>query len=443
MTSNGSIGVIQPDDRWRQIVAELAEGFVSFDADWRFTECNRIAQRLLGQSRDALLGRKLWDVAGLSAESAFGALARLVATHHQSEDAEIAYRRQGRARLLSVRAFPVDGGVAAVWRDITGLRAAERRLALSEVRFREIADDVPAAAWVSGEDGKLQYINQAMADALGRPRRALLGDRWLKFIDPEDRARMLESRAEAFAKHTSFQHEGRFRRPDGGLRIIQLWGRPRFGRRGEFRGFIGAAADITEQRESEQRHRLLINELNHRVKNTLATVQSVVRHTLRDYDAPPELERAVTERLMALSAAHNVLSRELWKDAELSQLVGEVLAPFAHAGRISTAGPQVRISPKTAIALSMGLMELATNAAKHGALSTPDGRVELSWIASRQAVALEWRERGGPPVASPQLSGFGSVLLGRVLASELGHPPELVYAPEGLICRIHAPVAAE
>lgn len=124
--------------------------------------------------------------------------------------------------------------------------------------------------------------------------------------------------------------------------------------------------------------------------------------------------------------------------AELSEIISEVLQPCGYAGRISTIGPKARLSPKTAIAMSMGLQELATNAAKHGALATPDGQVQLSWIKSDRVVELEWREIGGPHVAAPEPTGFGSVLLCRVLPSELGHPVEMIHAPDGLICRLGA-----
>jgi two-component sensor histidine kinase len=184
---------------------------------------------------------------------------------------------------------------------------------------------------------------------------------------------------------------------------------------------------------------LLIHELNHRVKNTLAMVQALVRHTLRDHDVPREVEQEVTERLIALSAAHDVLCREEWRDAELSEVIGELMLPYDRAGRLQISGPKVWISPRTAIGLAMGLQELATNAAKYGALSAPGGRVELRWKRRGELIELEWRESGGPPVTTPKLSGFGSLLLGRLLAAQLGHPAELTYAPEGLTCRLQAP----
>lgn len=427
-------------DRSRQLLDALRQGFLSLDADWRLTDCNVIAERLFGYSRSDLIGQQYCDLGGLGPDSAFADLVRKVAVSRTPEEAEIRFRGRGRSKLLEVRAFALGEGVGAVWNDITAARAAERRLALSEARHRAVADGQPAAAWLSRADGKLVFINQAMVDALGRAREDLLGDGWMDSLDPESRASFLAERARARANHNSVHYEGFFRRPDGSQRIIQIYGRPRFGVSGAFCGFVGMAADVTEARDFERRQSLLIEELNHRVKNTLAVVQSLVRYTLRDHGATREMERAVTERLMALSSAHNLLNRQEWTGADLEELVGAIVRPYDPSGRIWTAGPRVRLAPKVGIALAMALQELATNAVKHGALSSPDGRVELAWSRDQEAVNLEWRESHGPPASSPERTGFGSLLLGRMLEGELGRAAEMIYTPQGLTCRIRAPV---
>jgi PAS domain S-box-containing protein len=429
------------DDQARHIIAQLAEGFVSLDADWRVIECNAAAARLLDRTREELVGRNLFEAAGLGSDSPFATFARQVIASQSQEDAEVTYERDGRSRIFALHGFPLGRGVAAVWRDITAARLAERELAESKAQYRQVADGIPAAAWMSDADGKLEYINDAFVEALGKSRRMLLGDGWIDSVDPADRARMVRLREEARVHYTSLQGEVRFRRPDESLRILVLTGRPRF-EAGKFAGHVGIMSDVTEAREGERRQKLLIDELNHRVKNTLATVQSLVRLTMRDYDVPDEMERAINERLMALSEAHDVLSREKWEDAKLTDLIREVTGPFSGSGRITTVGPGVLIAPRTAIALGMGLHELASNSAKHGALSSPEGHVALSWTRKGGDIELEWRERGGPRVEPPRISGFGSRLLGRGLAVELGRSAEMTYAPEGLTCRIHAPVLA-
>ena len=426
--------------RAREIVEGVADGFLSLGADWCITDCNAGAERLLRRERDDVLGLRLWSVAGLAKDSAFAELGRRVARRRRPEEAEFTYRADRRSRLLLVRAFPLAGGIAAAWRDITKVRASERRLAASEANRREVADDLPAAAWLSKANGGLIFINEAMADDLGRPRSELLGEGWMQSIDPDDRAGMEVARAEARANAAPVQYEGKFRRPDGSLRIIQLYGRPRFDRGGNFTGHVGTATDVTEVRAAEARQRLLINELNHRVKNTLMTVQALVRQTLREHNVAPELEAALNGRIFALAAAHDVLTREKWVGAELGAIAAEATKPYSEDRAFSFSGPGVKIGPKTAVAIALALHELSANAMKYGSLSSPTGQVSLAWSCAGDVATLEWRESGGPPAAPPEPAAFSLRLLGPVLEGELGAPAELDYAPTGLVCRIRAPI---
>jgi len=205
-----------------------------------------------------------------------------------------------------------------------------------------------------------------------------------------------------------------------------------------------ALARARVERQASERQRLLINELNHRVKNTLATIQSLVHQTLRDGVVTAEARERLTERLLALSTAHNVLTRENWKSADLGEIAREALRPYDDPPgvHIDISGPPARLAPNVALALSMALHELATNAVKYGALSSPNGRVAVAWapVPTSAAMALDWRETGGPPVTPPTSKGFGSRLLSS-LTGELGAPADVCYAPDGVTCRLRAPVA--
>ena len=205
-----------------------------------------------------------------------------------------------------------------------------------------------------------------------------------------------------------------------------------------------ALARARVERLAGERQRLLINELNHRVKNTLATIQSLVHQTLRDGLVTRDARERLTERLLALSAAHNVLTRENWKSADLGEIAAEALRPYDDplGSRITASGPSARLAPNVALALSMALHELATNAVKYGGLSTADGRVEVIWTreADSRAMVLDWRERGGPAVVAPTTSGFGARLLAG-LAGELGAPAVVTYDTAGVTCRLRIPIA--
>jgi two-component sensor histidine kinase len=189
------------------------------------------------------------------------------------------------------------------------------------------------------------------------------------------------------------------------------------------------------------------NELNHRVKNTLATVQSIAAQTLRASALEEVARHAFDARLIALSNAHNLLMQENWAGATLSEVVKTALGPrdTPDDTRFKVmAGPDIRLSPKTALAVAMALHELSTNALKYGALSAPRGCVDLSWEARGEGEVarflMEWRERGGPPVRAPGKPGFGTRLVERGLAAELGGTVRLAYERKGLVCTIEAPL---
>jgi two-component sensor histidine kinase len=200
------------------------------------------------------------------------------------------------------------------------------------------------------------------------------------------------------------------------------------------------ARDVTDQRAFEERQTLLIHELNHRVKNTLALVQALALQSFRAGRTPAQGQDAFQSRLASLAAAHDLLSREQWEGATLDELIADATRVYGEGpGRIHVAGPRVVVTPKAAIALVLALHELGTNAAKYGALSVPDGRVDLNWEIEDGRLRIEWRESGGPPVSAPSRRGFGLRMIERALASDLSGTATIVFAPEGLLCRIDAP----
>jgi PAS domain S-box-containing protein len=336
-------------------------------------------------------------------------------------------------------------GMLGVVADITAQKVADAAIRESEERFRAMADSAPAPVWVTSAAGPIEFVNQAFGEYVGRPREELLGDVWLDLLHPDDIATIVAARAAARGQTAAYAYEARFKRHDGAWRLMLVHSQPRFhDTTGRFQGYVGIATDITDARAAESRQRLLINELNHRVKNTLATVQSLARQTLKDGLAPRDARKLLEARLMALSAAHNVLTRETWAGAELTEIAAEAVRPFEdpQAPRIALAGPPVRTSPNVALALSLALHELATNATKYGALSRPGGQVAVSWKNGGETITLTWRETGGPALSGPPAAkGFGSRLLGPGLSGELGAPATLQWEPTGLVCTLVAPIS--
>jgi two-component sensor histidine kinase len=207
------------------------------------------------------------------------------------------------------------------------------------------------------------------------------------------------------------------------------------------------AIDISERKRGEEQRRLLVNELNHRVKNTLAIVQSLVLQTMRGAASMNEARAAVSDRLVALAKAHDVLTRENWESADLRDLLDSVLAPHQGRGRFTIAGPAVRVNPSLALALALAIHELGTNAAKYGALSGEGGTVAITWEIAREADApwlhLRWQEHDGPPVVMPTRKGFGSRLIEDSFSYSIGGSARIDYAADGVICIVRAPLAVK
>jgi two-component system CheB/CheR fusion protein len=205
------------------------------------------------------------------------------------------------------------------------------------------------------------------------------------------------------------------------------------------------ASDATARKRMETHQTLLMHELSHRVKNTLATVQSITAQTLRASGVSAEARAILEGRLIALAHAHDVLMEQNWEGADLRQIVSRALEAFAWSGggRLWLEGPAVHVAPKAALALAMALQELATNASKYGAFSNDTGRVNVSWVlggTDRPVLSLRWQESGGPPVAAPSHEGFGSRLIKRGLSEELEGEVNVDYAPGGVVCTIDFPL---
>ena len=259
-------------------------------------------------------------------------------------------------------------------------------------------------------------------------------------IEPEDAERAIGLRQSSEARR---QIEYRIRLPDGTSRFISSMSDVVRGPAGNPQRIIGVVADVTERRRAEDRQRLLINELNHRVKNTLATVQSIAAQTLRAAPDTASALEAFEARLLALAATHDLLTTESWHGARIGDVASSAMAPFETTRRpqIQRSGPAVWVSAQRALALSMALHELATNAVKYGALSRPEGRVAIRWRKSKEdEITLTWVEQGGPRVEPPTRSGFGTRLMQRSLARELTGAVAFEFAPEGVRCDIRFPL---
>ena len=232
----------------------------------------------------------------------------------------------------------------------------------------------------------------------------------------------------------------RVKQLDGSWRWLSAWGRVEFEGHGSQRkpvAIVGASRDLTKPKEAEQLQRLLLNELNHRIKNTFATIQAITAQTLRAALDLPSARQALDLRIRSLAQAHDLLTVRAWTAANLTDVVMRALDAFTKT-QLTLSGIAIDVPPKHALALSLALHELATNAVKYGALSCPEGHVNVQWGVQHGMLHLDWKETGGPPVAPPTKKGFGSRLLEQLLSRDLDGDTKLIYEVSGLRCSITA-----
>lgn len=258
-------------------------------------------------------------------------------------------------------------------------------------------------------------------------------------IHPDDRRMRDDAVDAAIRDGTPLDVEYRLTTPQGEERWVQVRGQATYRADGTPLEMAGVSQDVTERRRADEHRDLLANELSHRVKNSLATVQAVAAQTLRSAGSLAEAQATLEARIQAMAAATNSLVNESWEGASLRDLLEKALAPFGTSedDRFEISGPEVRLPAELAVSFGLGIHELATNASKYGALSRAGGKVEVSWRLSSgetgKGLEFFWRETGGPPVSAPTRIGFGGKLIKRVLAQETGGKVAIDYRPEGVV----------
>jgi PAS domain S-box-containing protein len=369
------------------------------------------------------------------------------------EDAERGYRwyrlliskmrdAQGRDYAWAGAAIDIDEHK----RTEDALRQSEERFRLASEAFHGgVSDHDPATNEVARTKRHLEIVGETAESFEGTARA------WYDRIHPDDLPAYDAARRPLFEGDAAqYEAEYRIRHRDG--HWVWIWHRAIAKRdeSGRLTRVIGSLIDITERKSAEEQQQLLVHELNHRVKNTLATVQSLAAQTMRSAGSLKEFTAAFEARLFALSKTHNLLTEGAWAGASLRALLEIEVAPYAEggeSGRFSLAGMHdVHLGPRAAVALGLAFHELATNAVKYGALSNDSGSIAVMWnledAPQEQQLLLHlvWTEQGGPAVEKPRRRGFGTRLIERGIASELGGEVLLEHKPEGLVCEMRVPL---
>lgn len=413
-----------------------------------------------GQSHNAFrVDQRSFELDGTPVERSM--VSEVLATGTAVRDAErIVERSDGSRVIVSINIDPLRDakgnlvGAVNCFLDITERKRMDAalehsRLLALEQEQRLAATYEHAAIGISevAPDGRFLRVNEAICAITGYSRDELLAVKLFRYTHPDD----ADPDREGFRKQVAgdldfYSVEKRFIRKDGRVIWLSVRSSPVWADEHHLLYVVRVVQDITERKAAERRQKLLIDELNHRVKNTLATVQSLATQTARAAPTPAAFREAFEGRLIALSKAHDQLTVHHWESADLRDLLSGSLAPYAAAGseRIVLRGEDIELRPRAVLTLAMAVHELTTNAAKYGALSVAGGRIEIRWQPvdgdARRRLKIEWIEQGGPPVVQPERRGFGSRLIEGSIAAELGGSARLAYQPDGLRCEIVIPL---
>jgi PAS domain S-box-containing protein len=334
-------------------------------------------------------------------------------------------------------------GAINCFHDISASKHAEQTLREQDQRLAATYEHAAMAISEVDANGRLLRVNETACTITGYTREELLQRTIFEVTHPDD----LTDDRFAFREQTirpddRYTVEKRLLRKDGTVIWVSVASSSVFDTAGSFLYGIRVMRDITGRKRAEERQKVLIDELNHRVKNTLATVQSLATQSLRDTHGGD----IFLARLFALSRAHDQLSRAGWEWADFRTIVDDIFAPYQIEGspRLSLTGGSVRLPSQAALVLAMVMHELATNAAKYGSLSVPEGIIAVTWSVQEgsdgRRLAVTWQESGGPQVRKPRRRGFGSRLTERAITRELNGSVQISFDPAGLRCTFEIPL---
>lgn len=437
----------------------LPIGIYACDLEGYVVQYNRRAAELWGKGPDLVAGRTQFCGAhcirtpeGEPVPFDEIPMAEVLRTGTAVRDREVIIERPDGSTITALvninPLFDDDGiliGAVNCFQDISARKFAEDHLRERERWYRDLLEALPAAIYTTDAEGRLTFFNQAATDLAGRQPR-LGADEWcvswkLYWPDGTPLAHKDCPMAKALMEGRSIRDmEAVAERPDGTRVPFLPYPSPLYDDQGKMIGAVNMLVDISERKRAEEEKTLLLRELAHRVNNTFAVILAITQQSLRNATSGKDFADTLTGRLQALAEAHNLLVAENWTGAELGSLARSQLAPFisGETERLTIEGPKVTLAPPQVIALGVVLHELGTNAAKHGALSTASGKVDLNWTLNGANVSLKWTERNGPKVRPPSRKGLGSKLI------ERGLPDAKIdwkLPASGVVCTIQLPLA--
>ncbi|HEY0334369.1 MAG TPA: chemotaxis protein CheB [Stenotrophomonas sp.] len=439
--------------RLASIVESSQDAIISHGQDGVIHSWNAGAEAMFGYPAAWAIGKSMAILLPNAPDNALDKLLAASGAQNVGEELLMTWGRQdGKEVAVSVRTSPLldaNGatvGASTIARDITERRRAAWELRQSERRLAAIIEQVTVGLAQMDLKGTVEMVNPRYCEILDRPAAQLVGMGLGTLIHPQDQPVYDRQFGELVAGGPPYQLEHRFLRPDGKLVWVNSHVSLVQDEAGAPLHAVALTLDITQRKLASQESELLMGELNHRVKNTLATVQAIAIQTLRHTTGTSQFNEAFMSRLAALSSTHDLLARNNWHGVNLLSIAQAELAPYrdVSADSVQIAGDDLHLTAKVGLALSLALHELATNATKYGAFSTSGGRVKLTWASEKRDgrcwLALDWEESGGPTVSPPSQRGFGTRLISEGVAYELGGRVVLEFPPTGAVCRMAIPL---
>jgi PAS domain S-box-containing protein len=444
-------------------VAAAYDAIITIDHRGVVVEWNPAAERLFGYARSEAIGR---EMASLIIPPQLREAHQVGMMNYLANSEGPILKRL--VELPALRAngteFPVDLYIMPIAidgrplftgfaRDATERQAAESRLKKNEERLRLALEASGAGVWTWDQPTGLITADEAYRAMYGfAPDEALDYATWEARLHPDDREPLKRQVEECLNAGSQWLEEFRIVHPKLGTRWLAGLGRVFRDAEGHVSGMTGINIDVTARKMAEEAvsqseaqakktQRLLMDELNHRVKNTLVTVQAMAEQTLRKSRDPAHFVESFRGRLQALSRAHDLLMRTTWTDIDLGSLIREqLLISLGQNGPITCSGPDMQLKPREAIHLGLVLHELGTNARKYGALKVPEGKLSVTWHLTSDYLEITWAESGGPTVSPPTREGFGTLLIERGLKVSLGGEARITFAPTGVTCDMRLPL---
>ena len=456
LTERKQAEAVVKESEGRLAAALAAGGVIAFewDAATRRSRRSANAAPILGCPESALQCDDFFQHVHPDDRPRFKACVRALGPHNPAYALTFRFRSpNGRQLWLEETAkgeFNAEGQllyIKGLTRDISDSKEAERALEERNMQLSLAGKAALVGSFAVDFETDEVQVSEGYAAIHGLPEgtgRTMRG-KWRAGVHPEDLQRVNEVRNRTFCEQRGeYSIEYRITRSSGEVRWIEGRCFVSYGSGGRPERMVGVDIDVTARRRAEEHQRMLVAELDHRVKNVLATVSAVASHTQDAKLSAADFAAKLAGRIRSMAATHELLSGRQWEGISVRELVRRELAPYMATNNTSLDGPELMLSPEAGQNVSMVMHELTTNAVKHGALSTNDGRISVRWNRTRNSadawLCIEWRETGGPLVQTSRRSSYGTEVIRNLIPYELGGTVDLVFASEGVRCDINIPL---